>query len=158
MKDPGHSAKSAGSRLQLNRHAPYICGFAWSDMVHGCTVYTECAKMAAVLCDTSHGSPSVDIQKRSIKKKAVHSCTSTCKCIESAQEQRLALYKSDQQQQQKLKCFDTRFRNTMCLVHLQLWGNLSFVVFCCAVYFGRWQRTVNIYFVWKHNHGFGFVV
>ena len=32
IKDPGHSAKSAGGRLQLNTHAPYICGFAWSDM------------------------------------------------------------------------------------------------------------------------------
>ena len=28
LKDPGHSAKSAGGRLQLNMHTPYICGFA----------------------------------------------------------------------------------------------------------------------------------
>ena len=28
VKDPGHSAKSAGSRLQLNTHTPYVCGFA----------------------------------------------------------------------------------------------------------------------------------
>ena len=28
VKDPGHSAKSAGGRLQLNMHTPYICGFA----------------------------------------------------------------------------------------------------------------------------------
>ena len=28
VKDPGHSAKSADGRLQLNMHAPYICGFA----------------------------------------------------------------------------------------------------------------------------------
>ena len=27
-KDPGRSAKSSGSRLQLNTHAPYVCGFA----------------------------------------------------------------------------------------------------------------------------------
>ena len=33
--DPGHSAKSAGGRLQLNTHSPYLCGFAWSYMVHG---------------------------------------------------------------------------------------------------------------------------
>jgi len=25
---PGHSAKSAGGRLQLNTHTPYVCGFA----------------------------------------------------------------------------------------------------------------------------------
>ena len=27
-KDPGHSAKSAGGRLQLNTHAHDVCGFA----------------------------------------------------------------------------------------------------------------------------------
>ena len=27
VKDPGHSAKSAGGRLQLNMHTPYLCGF-----------------------------------------------------------------------------------------------------------------------------------
>ena len=43
IKDPGHSAKSAGGRLQLNMHTPYICGFAWSDMEHGCMVYTGLA-------------------------------------------------------------------------------------------------------------------
>ena len=28
VKDPGHSAKSAGGGLQLNTHALYVCGFA----------------------------------------------------------------------------------------------------------------------------------
>ena len=28
VKDPGDSAKSAGGRLQLNTHTPYVCGFA----------------------------------------------------------------------------------------------------------------------------------
>ena len=28
VKDPDHSAKSVGGRLQLNTHAPYVCGFA----------------------------------------------------------------------------------------------------------------------------------
>ena len=28
VKDPGHSAKSAGGRLQLNTHTPYVCDFA----------------------------------------------------------------------------------------------------------------------------------
>ena len=28
VTDPGHSAKSAGGRLQLNTHTPYVCGFA----------------------------------------------------------------------------------------------------------------------------------
>ena len=27
VKDAGHSAESAGGRLQLNTHAPYLCGF-----------------------------------------------------------------------------------------------------------------------------------
>ena len=26
-QNPGHSAKSAGGRLQLNTHTPYVCGF-----------------------------------------------------------------------------------------------------------------------------------
>ena len=54
VKDPGHSAKSAGGRLQPNTYASYICGFAWSDMVHGCMVYRECVEMAAVSWGTSH--------------------------------------------------------------------------------------------------------
>ena len=28
VKDPGHSARSAGGRLQLNTHAHYVCSFA----------------------------------------------------------------------------------------------------------------------------------
>ena len=41
-KRPCHSAKSAGSRLQLNTHAPSTPGFKWSDKLeHGCMVYTE---------------------------------------------------------------------------------------------------------------------
>ena len=28
VKDPGHSAKSAGGRLQLNMHTHYVCGSA----------------------------------------------------------------------------------------------------------------------------------
>ena len=28
VKDPGHSVKRAGGRLQLNTHTPYVCGFA----------------------------------------------------------------------------------------------------------------------------------
>ena len=49
----GHSAKTAGGRLQLNTHTPYVCGFARRHMVHGCMVYTERAQMAAVSCGTS---------------------------------------------------------------------------------------------------------
>ena len=56
VKDPSHSAKSVGGRLQLNMHAPCVCHSAWSDMVHGCMVYTECIETAAVSCGTSHAS------------------------------------------------------------------------------------------------------
>ena len=34
----------------------YVCHFAWSDMVHGCMVYTEHTETAAVSCGTSHAS------------------------------------------------------------------------------------------------------
>jgi len=48
--------QSADGRLQLDMHTPYIYGFAWSDMMHGCMVYTEHAQMAAVSCGISHAS------------------------------------------------------------------------------------------------------
>ncbi len=50
------STESAGGRSQLNTHTPYVCGFARSDMVHGCMVYTERAELAAVSCGTSQAS------------------------------------------------------------------------------------------------------
>ena len=28
VEDPGHFAKNAGGRLQLNKHTPYVSGFA----------------------------------------------------------------------------------------------------------------------------------
>ena len=37
VTDPCHSAESAGGRLQLNTHAPYVRGFALSNMVVWCT-------------------------------------------------------------------------------------------------------------------------
>ena len=76
---------------------------AWGDTVHGCMVYTERAETAAVASGTSHVSAlkyttSVDNQKRAIK--TSHSYRITCERSESAGERRIALYKSDQQQQQ----------------------------------------------------------
>ena len=90
-KDPGHSAKSAGGRLQLNTHAPYVCGSAWSDMVHGCMVYAERAKMAAASCGTSHASavstPLWWIKKMHCKKLFTHveSCASVVSLLESGE-------------------------------------------------------------------------
>ena len=99
IKDPSHSAKSAGGRLQLNTHASYGRCFAWSDIVHGCMVYAVCAEMAAR--GTSHAS-AVSTPLRWIFKKtlwkAINSCRITCDLSESARERRIALYKSDQQQ------------------------------------------------------------
>ena len=43
--------------------------FAWSDMVHGCMVYTELADMAAVSCMYTI---SVHIQKHAIKELFTH--------------------------------------------------------------------------------------
>ena len=72
-------------QITANMHAPYICGFVWNDIVHGCMVYTERAKTAAVLCGTSHASvvstplqwifkknTSVDIKKTIYNKLAIH--------------------------------------------------------------------------------------
>ena len=39
-KNPGDSDKSAGVRLQLNTHAPYVC-VALNKTVNWCMLYTE---------------------------------------------------------------------------------------------------------------------
>ena len=75
-------------------------------MVHGCMVYTELAETAAVSCGTSHASAvstslRLDIFKKALQK-AIQSCRITCERSESARERRIALYKSDQHQQQLL--------------------------------------------------------
>ena len=51
-KDPSHSAKSAGGRLQLNTHAPSVCGITRSGNANLCMVYgvhRMCTETAAVL-------------------------------------------------------------------------------------------------------------
>ena len=79
------------------KHPCTIClCFAWSDMVHGCVVYTERTDTAAVSCGTSHFS----VFSKIYIYKTSHSCRITCECSESAQEWRtVLLYQSDQQQQ-----------------------------------------------------------
>ena len=52
--DPGHSAKSAGHRLQLNTHSPKICGFARSGTVSWCMVHTKCTETTAASRGMSH--------------------------------------------------------------------------------------------------------
>ena len=73
VKNP---AKSAGGRLQLNMHAPYVCGLAWRDMTeHTKTDMMGHTEMAAVSHGTSHVAIKqhckyttlVDIQKHAIK-------------------------------------------------------------------------------------------
>ena len=104
VKDPGHSAKCADDRLQLNTHAPYVCGFPCSDMRHGCMVYTEHAETVAVTRGTSHAG-AVSTPPRWIFKhalwKASHSCGITCEGRECARERTITLYKSHHQQQQQ---------------------------------------------------------
>ena len=70
--------QSAGGRLQLNTHSPYVCGFAWSDMVHGCMVYTELAPrrqqfhVAPAMPPALKYTTSVDIQKTRYEKLVTH--------------------------------------------------------------------------------------
>ena len=79
----------------------YVCGFAWSDMVHGCITYgvhRTCAETAAVSCGTSHASAVSTPLWRIFKnapRKASHSCGITCELSESARKRRIALYKSN---------------------------------------------------------------
>ena len=75
------------------KYACTLCGFAWSDMVHGCMVYTEHVEMAAVLCGISHASAVTQCKYTALAdiQKASHSCRITCKCNDSAWQQRIAL-------------------------------------------------------------------
>ena len=59
-------------RWQLNTHTPYVCGFAWSDMVHGYMVYRELAPRwqqfhVAPAMSVLKYTTSVDVQKCAIK-------------------------------------------------------------------------------------------
>ena len=71
-------------------------------MVRGCMVNTERAEMAAVSCGASHASavstPLRWIVKNALQK-AIRLCRIACERSESARERRIALYKSEQQQQ-----------------------------------------------------------
>ena len=57
--------------IKLNTHTPYVCGFAWSDMVHDCMVYTELAPRwlqfhVAPAIPALKYTTSVDIQKNAL--------------------------------------------------------------------------------------------
>ena len=82
-----HSAKSAGGRLQLSTHAPYVCGFAWSDTVNWCMVvwvHRMCTKMKAVSHDTSHTWYRWQIKNASRKVTATHSESQATRAENSA--------------------------------------------------------------------------
>ena len=107
VKDPGHSAKSAGGRLQLNTHAPYLCGFEGGDtkLVHGWMVYTELAprrqQFHAAPATQQPNSAISTLRRWILKTRAIKRIQSLIQnhmqheCSESAREQKLALFKSD---------------------------------------------------------------
>ena len=115
-KDPGHSAQSAGIRLQLNTCAPYEFGLEWSDTVNWSLVVRctqKWAETATVSRGTSHittkqrcmYTTSVSIQKRAKNKvKKLHnkiqSLIQNRKRQErsaSAGERKITVYKSNRQ-------------------------------------------------------------
>ena len=49
VKDRGHSANSAGGRLQRNTYAPNVCAFEWSD----CAYWSECSFSSILLSAAS---------------------------------------------------------------------------------------------------------
>ena len=80
----------------------WLC-MRWCDMVHGCVVYTERTQTAAISCDTSRVTTkqcckrNILVKIQNMKRKASHSFRSTCdEHSESAEEQRIVLYKCDQ--------------------------------------------------------------
>ena len=82
------SCQSAGGRLQINTHTPYVCGFAWNDIVHGCMVYTERAE-TAVSCGITHASAVITplrwtlkiifkkLQKKLVRDQSLSNCVLT---------------------------------------------------------------------------------
>ena len=104
-KNPGHSAKSAGGRLQLNKHAPYVCGFERSDTVNLCMVVwgTQILPRDGISLTWHHATTkrrsrytiSVDIIKCTIKILLIQNHM-RYERSETVREQSLLLYKSDQ--------------------------------------------------------------
>ena len=77
--------------LQLNTHTPYACGFAWSDMEHGCIVYAEFAPRwlqfhVAPATPALKYTTSVDIKKIKKRYKKLVTQVESHECSESAQE------------------------------------------------------------------------
>ena len=105
-------------------------------------VYTERAEMAAVSCGTSHASavstPLRWIFKNALRK-ANHSCRITCERSESAGERSVALYKSDQQQQQQ-----QLFTSCARLNLGRLVGSFGFIYKVCYFQFNGVMWTVSL--------------
>ena len=109
MKDPDQSAKSADCKLHLNTHASGVCCFAGSDIVNTCMVagYTQNVRRDGSSCmwhQPFNIQPcgAVSTPLRWIFKTALQSLIQNYmrqELRESARKQRIALYKSDQQQQ-----------------------------------------------------------
>ena len=106
IKDLGHSAKSAGGRLQLNTHTPYLCGFKWSDTVSWCMAEwctQNLRRDSSISRGTSHATTkeryqyttSIDINNTCYKKiqSLIQNHTQDV-CSDSAREQRIVLYKN----------------------------------------------------------------
>ena len=103
VKDPGHfaksgrktptyllTAKSAGGRLQLNTHTPYVCGFPWSAWlydIHRTFAETAAASCGTMPCQRCKYTTSVDIKKNKKKgyKKLVSHAESHAQHSESDQ-------------------------------------------------------------------------
>ena len=97
VKDRGHSAKSAGGRLQLNTHASYVCGLHEVTRCRGvCCTRTQNALRWQQFHASAVSTPLGWVFKRRYRK-LVNYCRITGHRSESARERRIALYKSDQQ-------------------------------------------------------------
>ena len=62
INDPGHSAKSAGGRLPLNTHAPYVCGFVEMTLLTD-TWFYGVPKMCTETTAVSHGTNCVETKQ-----------------------------------------------------------------------------------------------
>ena len=118
VKDPGHSAKSAGGRLQLNTHAPYVCGFAWSDVTYGVWLYGVHGTRRDGSSFTWHHVTTKQPHFGGYSKHAIKSLSLIMqqKRSESARQRKIALYRSDHHVCCSLYWFLWVFTSIICIV------------------------------------------
>ena len=131
--------------LQLNTHTPYVyvCGFAWSDMVHGCMVYAG-PEPRRLQFHVTPAMPALQVHhfggySKTRYKKARHSCRITCEHSESVRERRIALYKWSSIKQRWKKINNIFFKLFFFVWQMECFLLLCFLISTEVVHLQRWH-------------------